>query len=146
MAALIIGFDQLTKFLVQANMQTGESFPVIANMFHITYILNAGAAFGILEHRTSFFVIIALVLVVAIVYLYPRLPADELILKWGTGALFGGAIGNLIDRIRIGYVIDFFDFRIWPIFNIADMCIVIGISCIIYKLINCSEKEEVQSK
>ena len=127
--------DQLTKHQVQLEMALGESIPVISGVFHITYILNPGAAFGILENQTGFFILVALVLLLGTLYLYPRIPAEQSLLRWGTGLLSGGAVGNLIDRIRFGQVIDFFDFRIWPVFNVADIAIVCGVTLMMYSLL-----------
>ena len=132
LSSLVIIIDQATKYWIQSRMAYGESAPVIREVFHITYILNPGAAFGILENKTWFFIAVALILLVGVAYLYPRLPANQPIVKLGAGLLVGGAIGNLIDRVRIGYVIDFFDFRIWPIFNVADIAICIGVACIAF--------------
>jgi signal peptidase II len=100
---------------------------VIANVFHITYWRNPGAAFGILAYRTEFFIIIGTLVAVGIIIALLKLPPGKHLLKVALAMLLGGAIGNLIDRVRIGYVIDFFDFRIWPVFNIADSAIVIGV-------------------
>ena len=135
LSSLVIIIDQATKYWIQSRMAYGESSPVIREVFHITYILNPGAAFGILENKTWFFIAVALVLLAGVAYLYPRMPANQPMVKLGTGLLVGGAIGNLIDRVRIGYVIDFFDFRIWPIFNVADICIVCGVAFLAYYLL-----------
>lgn len=133
-SALVVVLDQLSKFAIQSRMACGDSIPVIPDVFHITYILNAGAAFGILQHKTYFFVGVALILVAGVIYLYPRIPDGQPMLRIGIALLTGGAVGNVIDRFRIGYVVDFFDFRIWPIFNVADICIVIGVGCMIFYL------------
>ena len=142
LSSLVIIIDQATKYWIQSRMAYGESAPVIREVFHITYILNPGAAFGILENKTWFFIAVALILLVGVAYLYPRLPANQPIVKLGAGLLVGGAIGNLIDRVRIGYVIDFFDFRIWPIFNVADICIVCGVACLAYYLLLTPDETE----
>ena len=134
LSTLVIVVDQATKYWIQSRMAYGESSPVIREVFHITYILNPGAAFGILENKTWFFIAVAIALLAGVGYLYPRLP-NKLLVKLGTGLLVGGAVGNLIDRVRIGYVVDFFDFRIWPIFNVADICIVCGVACLAYFLL-----------
>jgi len=146
LSALVVVVDQATKYWIQSRMETGESTPVIAGMFHITYILNSGAAFGILENKTWFFVCVALLLIAGMTYLYPRLPADKPILRMGAGLLTGGAVGNLIDRVRIGYVVDFFDFRIWPVFNVADICIVCGVACLIYVLLDSRESDLIHPR
>ena len=142
LSSLVIIIDQATKYWIQSRMAYGESAPVIREVFHITYILNPGAAFGILENKTWFFIAVALILLVGVAYLYPLLPANQPIVKLGAGLLVGGAIGNLIDRVRIGYVIDFFDFRIWPIFNVADICIVCGVACLAYYLLMIPDETE----
>ena len=146
LSTVVVSVDQATKFWIQSRMSYGESVPVISDVFHITYILNPGAAFGILENKTWFFVIVALLLIAGVTYIYPRLPADRPFLKLGAGLLTGGAVGNLIDRVRIGYVVDFFDFRIWPIFNVADICIVCGVACLAYVLLTTPETSESGSE
>lgn len=138
----IIIIDQLAKYYVQTNMSLGNSIPVIDKVFHITYILNPGAAFGILENQTAFFIAVALVMFAAVFYYYPRIPAQFFLLRLGIGLMIGGAIGNLIDRIKSGSVVDFFDFRIWPVFNIADIAIVTGVSCIIFHILYLANKED----
>lgn len=135
---LIIGIiliDQLSKFYIQETMTIGMSHPIITNVFHITYILNPGAAFGILENQRLFFIFIAIVMIFVVAYIYPKIPSNSSLLRLGVALLVGGAIGNVIDRVKFGYVVDFFDFRIWPIFNIADITIVIGVTLIIYSMI-----------
>lgn len=128
---VIVLVDQLSKFYIQETMTPGMSLPVVADLFHITYILNPGAAFGILENQRTLFILIAALLLISFVYYYPKLRSDRLSLKIGATLLVGGAAGNLIDRIQTGYVVDFIDFRIWPIFNVADMAIVGGVGVMI---------------
>lgn len=128
---VIVLVDQLSKFYIQKTMTPGMSLPVVADLFHITYILNPGAAFGILENQRTLFILIAALLLISFVYYYPKLRSDRLSLKIGATLLVGGAAGNLIDRIQTGYVVDFIDFRIWPIFNVADMAIVGGVGVMI---------------
>lgn len=136
----IILFDQIIKFLVSANMRVGETFPIIPNVFHITYVLNPGAAFGILENARIFF-IIATFLVVAIgFYIIPKLNRQNKLARFGSIFLLAGAVGNLIDRIRNGLVVDFMDFRIWPVFNIADIAICLGTFFIVYSVITTKEE------
>lgn len=142
MAILIVAIDQWSKYVVQAGMTPGLSIPIIPNMFHITYILNPGAAFGLLENQRIFFIIVAAIMLLAAIYFYPRIPAKCFMLKSGLGLLAGGASGNLIDRIKTGYVVDFFDFRIWPVFNVADIAIVCGVFLIILAILRSSHKED----
>ncbi len=118
--------DQVTKMLIMATMFLGQSIPVIENIFHITYIHNPGAAFGLLAHRTSFFIAVSLLSVAGAVIYHWKSGVRRGMLPGSLGLITGGALGNLVDRIRFGEVVDFFDFRIWPIFNVADTAIVLG--------------------
>lgn len=138
----VVAVDQLSKFYVQSQMTLGLSLPVVDNIFHITYILNPGAAFGILEHQTVFFIAIAVLMLAAVLYVYLRLPQGSHVLRLGIGLMAGGAAGNVIDRVRTGHVVDFLDFRVWPVFNIADMAIVGGVGLIIFSLYFLSEKKD----
>lgn len=128
----IVVLDQAVKFLVYSNMLPETSIPVFGNIFSITYIQNSGAAFGILENQRSFFIVVTLLILICGIYFYPALRHKSSDLNFGAALLFGGAVGNLIDRIRFGIVIDYFDIHFWPIFNIADMAIVAGVIIIIY--------------
>lgn len=139
---LIIIADQWSKHIIEANMMPGLSLPVIPNIFHITYILNPGAAFGILENQRGFFIAIAIAMLLAAIYFYPRIPAKYHMLRFGVCLLVGGASGNVIDRIKTGYVVDFFDLRVWPVFNIADIAIVSGVICVIIAMFRLSHKED----
>lgn len=111
------------------------SIPVIQDVFHITFVLNPGAAFGILAHQRSFFIVMGIVIVILGGLFSPYIRRQCRIFRCGTALLLGGALGNLIDRMRFGHVIDFFDFRIWPVFNIADIAIVVGVAAIIYAIL-----------
>lgn len=135
LSMFVIILDQLAKHYVQTHMLPGMSIPLIQNVFHLTYVLNPGAAFGILEHQTVFFVAIAGMMIAGVIWFYPRIPDGNLLLRIGIGLMVGGATGNVIDRVRSSYVVDFFDFRIWPVFNIADIAIVTGVFFIIIHII-----------
>jgi len=144
-AILIILFDQASKFYIQYNMHIGESIPVIEGIFHITYIENPRTSFGLFEYNSSFFVIAVLVSVILAILIYKKIifKKDPFMYIPLTLAL-GGAVGNLIDRVRIdGRVVDFIDFRIWPIFNFADSAIVCGmLVLLIHLLFHAPEKED----
>ncbi len=142
LAVIVIGLDRLSKYYIEASMWPGMSIPVIKNVFHITYIINPGAAFGILEYQTGFFIVVSVLMVAAAIWYVPRVPVQYRLLRYGIGLLTGGAMGNLFDRIRYGGVVDFLDFRIWPIFNIADIAIVCGVGCIIITYLYVMRKEE----
>ena len=134
-ALLVIIFDQLTKYYVVSNFYLGESLPVIENIFHWTYILNPGAAFGMFEGSRWFFVVIAIGVLVGIWYMKDEINEGGWMMQYGAALFGGGAIGNLIDRARSGLVIDFFDFRIWPVFNVADIAICVGVAMILWKVL-----------
>lgn len=132
-AGLVLLLDQITKLAVRRYLLPGESLPILPGIFHLSYVQNPGAAFGILKYQTGFFVGIAALVVVAIVFYAPRV--DPGLLSLALALELGGALGNLIDRLRFGYVVDFLDFRIWPVFNVADMAIVIGVGLIFLHLL-----------
>ena len=131
----VVIVDQLSKYVVVESMTLGESIPIIEGIFHLTYILNPGAAFGMFAYNRLFFIAIAVVVIGVIAWARKEILASPLEVKAGCGLFLGGAVGNLIDRARQGVVIDFFDFRIWPIFNIADIAICIGVGLIIWNLL-----------
>lgn len=136
-AGIIIAVDQITKALIFNYLPLHDSISVIPGFFNITHIHNPGGAFGFLAHqgqhvRTLVFLFISSLAVCLVFWLYKKTPASHPILASGLALIFGGAIGNLIDRVRFGKVIDFLDFFIgnlhWPAFNIADSAISIGIT------------------
>jgi len=132
-ALIVILFDQITKFLIRINFQLNETFPIIKNIFHLTYIYNFGAGFGILQQQKWILIFISLIVIGVIFYYFDRIKEKEILLQVLVGFVLGGTIGNLIDRVIYGFVIDFIDFRIWPIFNFADSFVTIGvIGLIIY--------------
>ena len=136
----IIALDQLTKSRVVETMRLGESIPVVPDFFHLTYITNPGAAFGILPNQRVFFLVMGLALLVLFAFFYPRLKKSDRLLKFGVICLVSGSTANLIDRVQTGAVVDFFDFRVWPIFNVADVAVVAGMFVMIYVIIFMDDK------
>ena len=145
LAMFVILFDQASKLFIQYKMKIGESIPVIRGIFHITYIENPRSSFGLFEYNTQFFVIAVLISVILVILIYKKIifKKDPFMYIPLTLAL-GGAVGNLIDRVRIGgRVIDFLDFRIWPVFNFADTAIVCGmLILLVHILFHTSEKKD----
>lgn len=139
---VVVILDQFSKYIVVENMALGESIPIIEEVFHFTYILNPGAAFGMFAHNRLFFIAIAVIVIGIIIWARREILASPWEVKAGCGLFLGGAIGNLIDRARQGLVIDFFDFRIWPVFNIADIAICIGVGLIIWNLLKTELKRD----
>ena len=133
-ALLIVILDQFTKFLVKQNFQLNQSIPIIKNILHLTYITNTGSAFGLFKGLNWFFVFFSVIVIIAIFYYLERIVKNEKLLQFAVGLLLGGTIGNLIDRVAYGAVIDFIDFRIWPVFNIADSAVTIGVIILIVLL------------
>ncbi|KPK97991.1 MAG: lipoprotein signal peptidase [Omnitrophica WOR_2 bacterium SM23_72] len=121
----VLSLDQLTKFLISKNLSILESVPVIQHVFHLTLVANRGAAFGILRNQTLLFIFTSLLAIVLILSNL-RKNRHRGLYSFSLSLILSGALGNLIDRLRFGYVIDFLDFRIWPVFNIADSAITIG--------------------
>ena len=118
--------DQFSKYMITSSMYHGESLAVFPPVFYITYVLNPGAAFGMLANQTNFFIVVSLLVIIGVLVGYRYLPRERVWTYISLGLVVGGAMGNLIDRIRLGLVIDFLDFRVWPVFNLADTAIVTG--------------------
>ena len=132
-ALIIILLDQTTKFLVKNALQLNQTLPIISNVFHLTYINNTGAGFGILKAQALILIFISIFVIGILLYNFDRIKNNETLLQILAGFVLGGTIGNLIDRLAYGHVIDFLDFQIWPIFNFADSFVTIGvIGLIIY--------------
>ena len=136
---VLIGGDQFTKHLISSSMQLGQSQAVIDNLFYFTYAHNTGVAWGMLAGHLWLFIIVALVSAVLMIVFFKRTHKEEVLTRFGLVLTFAGMIGNLIDRMVLGYVRDFIDVMIFnynfPIFNIADMAVVIGVALIIIEII-----------
>ena len=136
---VIIIIDQLTKLLVSNNLKLNESIEVIRNFFYISYVHNEGAAWSIFHGNRWFLVIMSFIALYAVIKYFLldiNVTKAETV---GYSLLLGGVVGNLIDRLVHGFVIDFFDFFIlgynFPVFNIADTCIVLGVIIVLWTLI-----------
>lgn len=139
---VVVMLDQITKYMIVSNMTEGMSIPIIDQVFHLTFVLNPGAAFGLLEHNREFFIIMAILVLMFVVYMRKKILEEPLPIQIGIALFVGGALGNLIDRMKTGLVVDFFDFRIWPVFNIADIAICLGVGVMIWSII----REELKSR
>lgn len=135
-AITIVGIivDQVTKIAIDRSMQLFDSIPISENFFHITYVRNKGAAFSFLSNaswRLPFFITISMVAALVILVAFRRLRDDQRLAHVSLAMIFSGAVGNLIDRIRLGEVIDFLDVHWyrhhWPAFNVADSLICVGV-------------------
>ncbi|MRN55637.1 signal peptidase II [Paenibacillus monticola] len=134
-ALIVFLLDQGTKYLIATRLELAEQIPVIGNFFLITSHRNSGAAFGILEGQQWFFFLVTIVVVAGIVWYLNKARATRKLLPLALGLVLGGAVGNFLDRMLNGEVVDFLMFNFgsytFPIFNVADSCIVIGVALII---------------
>ena len=133
LGAAIVALDQATKFVVRANLAVGESFPDWPVRF--TRVNNTGSAFGLFTDQTLFLIIASVFAIGIVVYFYRQLVGTSVLLRASLGLHLGGAVSNLADRIRDGRVTDFIDFQFWPVFNVADSSVVIGIGLLAWLII-----------
>ncbi|AHI06985.1 hypothetical protein BDW_12425 [Bdellovibrio bacteriovorus W] len=151
-STLFIAIDQVTKIYVHTHFHLGESVPVIQNFFNLTYVRNFGAAFGFLAEshpsfREIFFLAMPPIALVIILGILRGVKDNDTWQIIALSSIFGGAIGNYIDRLRFRYVIDFLDFHLynkwsWPAFNVADMAIVGGVGLLLVMMFFENKKKE----
>ena len=127
--------DRAAKLVVLKAMTVGQSIKVIPDIFNITLVFNKGAAFGLLKDRAVFFITVSAFVITFIIILAWRHKGMSSLLAVSLGLILGGSLGNLVDRVTFGYVIDFFDFRVWPVFNIADSAITVGVGMLAFTII-----------
>ncbi|CAM3758751.1 signal peptidase II [Alkalicoccus chagannorensis] len=149
LAVVVVALDQWTKWLVVENMEIGQSIPLIENVLHLTSHRNAGAAFGILQGQLWIFFIVTVAAVGYVTYLIQRKLDGS---KWfgiGLALILGGAVGNFIDRVLEGAVVDFVDVYIfaynYPIFNVADMALVTGVIMVLIHMFQEEKREKQQA-
>ncbi len=137
-ATSVVAVDQLSKLWIRDNLTPGESLPEIG-FLRLTYTTNTGSAFGLFANQTFLLIIITIVSLTGIILFLRYLGSVSALTSASLGLILGGAVGNLIDRLHLGYVIDFIDVRLWgnlhwPAFNVADAAIVVGICTLAYSL------------
>lgn len=151
LTGLVISLDQITKLYVHTQFALHESYPVIPGLFHITYVRNFGAAFGILgqssaSFREVFFLMVPPVACITILYILRTVRDNDLKQVLALSFIFAGALGNYIDRLQFRYVIDFLDFHYksysWPAFNVSDMAIVGGVISLVFFMLTERDKAE----
>ena len=148
---VVLALDVFTKYLVNQNLTYSDRIPVIEGFFYLTHVRNTGAAFGLFQNapvaiRLTFFVGVSAVAIAIIIQFFRKLAPGDRLSALALGLILGGAVGNLIDRIRLGEVVDFLHFvlwggYVWPDFNLADTWIVVGVSLLVLELL-ASEGEE----
>jgi len=135
-ASLIFLLDQFSKFLVRNNLSSGQSIPIIPHILYLTLVYNRGAAFGIFKGQVVLFILTSLA---SIILIYLHLSRNKqrvpFLRRFSLSLILSGALGNLTDRVVFGYVIDFIDLRIWPVFNIADTSITVGAILLAYTIL-----------
>jgi signal peptidase II len=143
-AGSVLILDQVTKALILAYLPLGGSIPVVRGFFDLTHVHNPGGAFGFLagmsaEVRSLLFIAVSLVAAGLILYFYWQTPPGQRFLSGGLALIFGGAVGNLVDRMRFGIVVDFLDVYAgslhWPAFNVADSAITVGVGIFAYHIL-----------
>jgi|LSQX01.3.fsa_nt_gb signal peptidase II len=136
--------DQYTKYLAMNKLIEYDTYPIFEGVFHLTYVENRGAAFGMFQNKKILFVVITSLILIAIVYYILKYKPKSKLLLISLSIIIGGALGNLIDRVRFGYVVDFLDFNLinWPVFNVADSLVVIGTILLSYYLIFMYEEKK----
>lgn len=150
-AFIVFVIDQLTKYVIATRLELWDQISVIGNFFLITSHRNTGAAFGILENQRYFFIIITIIVVIGIVWYIQKMKnTGNKLLPFALSLVLGGALGNFLDRALTGEVVDFLQFNFgsytFPIFNIADSCIVIGVALIIIDSFREMSLEKKQAK
>ncbi|MFA5146081.1 MAG: signal peptidase II [Candidatus Omnitrophota bacterium] len=125
-ASCVFIADRITKIVIYNTLSGSGPVAVIPGIFHLTLVLNKGVAFGLFRDQQAFFIVFSVIAALSLTaYALIRRAGDPLF-ALSLGLVLGGALGNLADRLRFGCVIDFLDFRIWPVFNVADSCITVG--------------------
>lgn len=131
--SLTLILDQISKLWVSRQLSLQQTVPVIPNIFHLTLVHNRGAAFGILRNQLFLFIGVSCAAIVYIVLMMRR--SCGRLQQTGLSLVLAGALGNLIDRLVLGYVVDFLDFRVWPVFNLADSAICVGAGLLAWTLL-----------
>jgi signal peptidase II len=148
LAGSIIGLDQWTKYLVRANLSLGEVYVPwqwLEPYARIVHWKNTGAAFGIFQGFGDVFTVLAIIVSILIIYYYPQVSREDWTLRVALGLQLGGAIGNLIDRLTIGWVIDFISVGTFPVFNVADSSISIGVAILVIGIWTKERREKSKS-
>ena len=131
-ALCAVALDQYSKYWIVSHLPMNQC--ISFDLLDIRQVHNTGAAFGMMAHATWLFIAIAATVVVMLLTNLPRILRSPPLVSMSLGLIAGGAVGNLIDRLRFGYVVDFIDLRWWPVFNLADSCICVGVGFLLWRL------------
>jgi signal peptidase II len=133
LAFSILTIDQIIKLVVANSMALGQTIPLFG-IVQLTYVRNTGAAFSLFSGFSPFLTVISIIVIIAVIYFHYKIPAKSTMLQIGLAYILGGSLGNLIDRLFRGYVIDYINFTFWPVFNFADIMINLGVLLIIIQI------------
>jgi len=139
-AIVIAAADQIIKAIVHNNMFLNQSIDLIGNVIKLTYVRNTGVAFSLFIGFSPYLAVVGTLVVALVIFFHYRLASLNFIVQLGLSFILGGSLGNLIDRFARGYVVDYMDITIWPVFNLADVMINVGVILLAYKLFEEEEK------
>lgn len=146
----VVALDQATKRIVSGGMARGESIPVLGSFFRLTHVENPGGAFGLFRDSGSIFTVLSFVAVIFLFWTVHRYPARLMGTRIALGLVLGGAVGNLIDRVRMHRVVDFFDVGFgdlrWPVFNVADVAVVLGVAMFLIVSMRSGDSDDQSSR
>jgi len=136
LAACVVVLDQLSKALVIGLLPAGQGWPdkPVFGLLSLVHVQNTGVAFGLFQGNSDVLIVLSAIVVTVLVAYQHRLAGRALVIRMAIGLQIGGAIGNVVDRVRLGHVTDFFKVGIWPVFNVADSCIVVGVLLLAFEL------------
>ena len=138
-AAVVLGLDQITKAVASARLMQGEPVPILGQFLRFTLVHNTGAAFGLFPGSRLPFILISVLAIAVVLYLFARDAYRSLVNRVLLGCILGGALGNLVDRVRWGRVVDFIDVGVgavrWPVFNVADSAVTLGVILLVWNLV-----------
>jgi len=141
-SAWVALLDQVTKSVVARRIPMHGTVTCLGGLLRITHVRNAGAAFGVLQGRQTLFIAAAAAAAVIVILCYPRVSASNWPARLGLSLSLGGAVGNLVDRLRFGGVVDFLEVGPWPVFNLADSAIVVGVALILLGMLRSPGRKE----
>lgn len=145
---LIVGvlvLDRIVKIYISTGLEPGQTVPVIEDIFHITYVQNSGAAFSMLQgHSTLLIILPAIIIGIGIIFICVKHRQYNRTFMISLSLICGGGLGNLTDRMSAGYVVDMFDFRVFPVFNVADICVCVGCGLLMLYMIIYNDKKTTE--
>ncbi len=139
---VILILDIMTKLVAELQLKLVGTIPLLQDVFHLTYVENRGIAFGLFSGERWLFVVVTVLVLLVLAMLFTKTTNRSRWLRWGMSLVYGGALGNLLERMAKGYVVDFLDFRLihFPVFNLADIAVCVGAVCLMIHFIFYDEK------